>query len=98
MKIKHFIATKTICSQYNIEFSFVDALNKIGLIQIKVIEQNKFIHQDQIGDLEKMIRLHHDLNVNIEGIDIVFNLLDKERELRNELNILKNKLKFYEND
>jgi hypothetical protein len=68
----------------------------MGLIQIEIIEQNQFIHQDQIRDLEKIIRLHNELNVNLEGIDIVFNLLEKERELRNELNTLKNKLRLYE--
>ncbi len=45
-----------------------------------------------------MIRLHHELNVNIEGIDVVFNLLEKEKELREELIALKNRLKLYEND
>ena len=96
MKKKYLISAQILCSQYNIEISFVDALNKMGLIQIEIIEQNQFIHQDQISDLEKIIRLHNELNVNLEGIDIVFNLLEKERELRNELNTLKNKLRFYE--
>ncbi len=96
MNKKHLISAQILCSQYNIEISFVDALNKMGLIQIEIIEQNQFIHQDQISDLEKIIRLHHELNVNLEGIDIVFNLLEKERELRNELNTLKNKLRLYE--
>ena len=76
----------------------MDSLNKIGLIQIEVVDQNQFIHQDQIGNLEKMIRLHNELNVNLEGIDVVFNLLEKERALRNELNTLKNRLRLYEND
>jgi len=98
MNEKPLISTQTLCSYYNIEISFVDALNKMGLIQIEIIEQNQFIHQDQIGDLEKIIRLHNELNVNLEGIDVVFNLLEKERELRNELNVLKNRLKLYEND
>lgn len=92
------IAITTLCSHYEIEFSFIDALNKTGLIQIVLIEQNQFIHQDQIGDLEKMIRMHHELNVNIEGIDVVFNLLKKEKELREELNALKNRLRLYEHD
>jgi hypothetical protein len=96
MNKKHLIPAQILCSQYNIEISFVDALNKMGLIQIEIIEQNQFIHQDQISDLEKIIRLHNELNVNLEGIDIVFNLLEKERELRNELNTLKNKLRLYE--
>lgn len=95
---EHLISTETICTHYSIEISFVDALNKMGLIQIEIIEQKQFIHQDQIGNLEKIIRLHNELNVNLEGIDVVFNLLEKEKELRNELIALKNRLRLYEND
>jgi len=94
----HFISIHTLCTQYNIEISFVDALNNMGLIEIEVIEQNSFIHQDHIGDLEKIIRLYKELNVNLEGIDVVFNLLEKERELRNELISIKNRLRLYESD
>ena len=36
--------------------------------------------------------------MNLEGIDVVFNLLEKERDLRNELIALKNRLRLYEND
>lgn len=98
MNGKQLISTQTLCSHYNIEISFVDALNNMGLIQIEIIEQSQFIHQDQISDLEKIIRLHNELNVNLEGIDVVLNLLEKERELRNELNALKNRLRLYENE
>jgi len=78
MKEQQLISTQILCSQYNIEISFVDTLNKMGLIQIEIIEQNQYIHQDQISDLEKIIRLHNELNVNLEGIDVVFNLLEKK--------------------
>jgi len=98
MKEKNLIPTQILCLHYDIEISFVDALNTMGIIHIEIIEQNQFIHQDQISDLEKVIRLHNELNVNLEGIDIVFNLLEKQQALRNELNSLKNKLRLYEND
>ncbi len=98
MNVKQLIPTQTICSHYNIEISFVDALNKIGLIQIEIINQDQFIHQDHISEFEKIIRLHNELNLNLEGIDVVLNLLEKEKELRNELNALKNRLRLYEND
>jgi hypothetical protein len=98
MKEQHLIPTQTLCTQYNIEISFVDALQTMGLIQIEIIEEKHFIHQDQVSALEKIIRLHNELNVNLEGIDVVFNLLDKERELRNELNALKNRLRLYEDE
>lgn len=95
---KNLIAITTLCTHYEIEFSFIDALQKTGLIQIVIIEQNQFIYEDKISDLEKMIRLHNELHVNMEGIDIVFNLLEKEKELKEELNTLRNRLRIYEND
>ena len=85
-----------LCLLYKIELSFFDALDNIGLIEIEILEQNRFIHQDRISDLEKMIRLHHELNVNLEGIDVVFNLIEKEVNLRKEINSLKNRLRLYE--
>ena len=98
MKEQDLIPTQTICSHYNIEISFVDTLQNMGLIQIEVVEKNQYIHQDQISDLEKIIRLHNELEVNLEGIDVVFNLLQKEKELRSELIMLKNKLRLYEQE
>ncbi len=98
MTEKFLISTQTLCSHYSIEIPFINALDEMGLIKIKIIDQKQFIHQDQISDLEKIIRLHNELKVNLEGIDIVFNLLEKERRLRNELNALKNRLRLYEND
>jgi hypothetical protein len=96
MKQEHLISTETICTHFNIEISFVDTLNHMGLIEIAVIEQHKYIHKDRIADLEKILRLHNELNVNLEGIDVVFNLLQKERALREEVNVLRNRLKLYE--
>ena len=98
MNQKPLISIQVLCSHNNVEISFVDAIHKMGLIEIAIRKENQFIHQDQISDLEKVIRLHNELNVNLEGIDVVFNLLEKKRTLRNELNALKNRLRLYEND
>jgi len=98
MAAQDLILIETLCSHYQIEVTFFSELNKTGLIEIETIEQEQFLHKDQIGDVEKMIRLHHELNVNMEGIDIVLNLLQKMDVLRNELSTVKNRLKLYEND
>lgn len=97
MKTKYLIPKETLCLHYDIEYTFVDALHNIGLIEIEIIEKKQYVHQDQIRDFEKMVRLHHELNVNLEGIDVVFNLLRKEKALRDELLELKNRLNRYEN-
>jgi hypothetical protein len=96
MEKKDYILIKTICIHFKVEVSFIKELNNIGLIEIEQLENDEFIHETKIGDLEKMIRLHHELNVNIEGIDVVFNLLKKEIALKEEVQALHNRLQFYE--
>ncbi|HLW29323.1 MAG TPA: chaperone modulator CbpM [Brumimicrobium sp.] len=90
------ILIKTLCVHYKVEISFLKELNNIGLIEIEELDNDEFIHEEKIGDLEKMIRIHRELDVNIEGIDVVFNLLQKEMQLREEVIELRNRLRFYE--
>lgn len=98
MAIQELIALNKLCTYYQLEISFFDDLESVGLIKIEVYEEQKCIHQDKIGDLEKMIRLHRELNINLEGIDIVFNLIEKELKLQEEINFLKNRLRLYEDE
>ena len=79
-----------------IEMSFFNHLGDIGLIEIITIEQILYVHQDKMQDIEKMIRMHHELEINIEGIDIIFNLLEKIAIQQQELESLRNRLGLYE--
>ena len=90
MNKENFILLTKICTYHNVKMSFFTNLNEMGLIEIITIEQFQYIHQDKIADIEKMIRMHHELNVNLEGIDIVLNLLQKIEDLQNELIAAKN--------
>jgi len=92
MSNENYILINNLCKHYNVEMSFFNSLNEFGLIEIISVEESQYIHHDKIIDIEKMIRIHQELNVNIEGIDVVFNLLNKIEELQNELIITKNRL------
>jgi hypothetical protein len=76
--------------------AFFTHLNELGLIEIKTIEETHYLHPDKINAIEKMIRLHHELDINPEGIDAIFHLLDKLEVLENELMALRNKLRRYD--
>ena len=97
MNIDNFIPINFLCNQYNIEIAFITNLSEYDLIEIITVEQVQYIHQDKINDLEKIIRIHNELGINIEGIDVVFNMLTKIHELENELTLVKTRLKLYEN-
>lgn len=96
MNLEEFIALSNLCEYHEVEMSFFADLNKIGLIEIRQIDTRDYLHRDTISDIEKMIRMHRELNVNAEGIDIVFNLLKRVEDLQQELNVVKNRLLIYE--
>jgi chaperone modulatory protein CbpM len=98
MEQKEFIPIVQLCEHYSVAISFFNELHEEGLISITTLEQTSYLHQDKISDVEKMIRIHQELNINTEGIDAVFNLLQKIDSLQNELNKLHNRLRLYEND
>ncbi len=98
MENDEMIRVELICTNYNIEPSFIDSLLEFGLIEIMTIEDHRFLEMKKISDLEKMIHLHYDLEINMEGIDTIYHLLDRVCQLQEELNSLRNRLRFYENN
>ena len=96
MNLENLIPIPELCSHYEVEMSFFLNLNEMGLLEIKTLETTSYIDSDSIFEIEKMIHIHQDLNVNIEGIDVVVNLLQKMENLQNELISVKNTLRLYE--
>ena len=92
MKNEDLIPVDEFCALYEIEFAFIDALAEHGLVEIILVEEARYLYQEHIGRIEKMIRLHHDLDINPEGIDAIFQLLERIDYLQTELNALKNTL------
>lgn len=90
------ISANDFCTHYNIEFSFITTLNDYGLIEIMVVDDNRFIHTTDIEKLERIIRLHYDLDINIEGIEAITHLLNRLEHMQQELTMLKNRLGLYE--
>lgn len=92
------IPQEACCTQYNIAVSFIQQLNEYGLIDIVTVEEKAFLHSGQLNDLEKFIRLHYDLDINMEGIDAIAHLLTKLRSLQGEITNLKARLQVFSID
>ena len=96
MKTDNLILLKTVSSHYEVELSFFNHLQDLGLIEIEIIEQLPYIHSDQMHNLERIIRMHNELDVNFEGIDVILNLLQKIEYLQKDLIASQNRLRLYE--
>ena len=96
MKEDELIPTIEFCEIYQIELSFINSLAEYGLVEISTIQQKKFIHRDAIEDLEKFIRLHYDLDINMEGIDAIRHILQRMKDMQEELIALRSRLRLQE--
>jgi hypothetical protein len=79
-----------------VELSFLEALQQHGLIEITVIEEGPCIHEESLPILEKMVRMHYDLDINIEGIETITHMLTQIQLMQEKINLLQNKLSLYE--
>ncbi len=96
MQEQQYIAADIFCVHHNIEFSFIESLHQHGLIEIKTVEQRATIPAEQLPVLEKMIHLHFDMDINVEGIETIQHLLQRVEEMQSQIQSLKNRLGLYE--
>ena len=97
MEIENLVSLHQFCEFHEIENTLVLALNEHDLIEIFIVDGESYIHTDSIHLLEKIIRLHHDLSINFEGIDVIVQLIDKINSLQEELIEMKKRLEGIEN-
>ncbi|MBS1738876.1 MAG: chaperone modulator CbpM [Bacteroidetes bacterium] len=91
METNDLIPAEDFCHYYNVETSFINSLEHSGLIKITSIEHTQFLPLYEIRKLEKIIRLHYDLDINVEGIETIFHLLEKIETMQEEIRVLSNK-------
>ncbi|MGY4385686.1 chaperone modulatory protein CbpM [Pedobacter sp. UYP24] len=90
------ISIQEYCGNYEIEPSFIVALEDCGIITLTIIETSKYIHVDQIKELDTYKHLHYDLEINIEGIDAIRHLLQKVIDMQQRIEQLNNRLYIHE--
>jgi hypothetical protein len=96
MNKAHLIPANEFCSSHKIEISFIESLHEAGLIEVTTIAETEYIKGDQLTELEKIVHLYYELDINLEGIDTVFHLLQRINNMQEEITLLKNKLRLYE--
>ena len=98
MKKKNLIAVNAFCTFHQVEFSFISSLQQSGLIEVTTIEGTEFIDAGQLSHLEKIMRLHYDLDINFEGIETITHLLQRIQTMQEKITSLRNRLHLYESN
>lgn len=80
---------------YQVKETFIDSLSELGLIRIYSLEDDKFIEYEDISILEQFVRWHNDMDINPEGIEALYYMLERVKVMQTELEQLRNELRFY---
>ena len=92
MKKYTYIALHKICLHHKIEESFLYDLEENDLIRLYRRHGQVELHYKDLPKLEKVLRLHRELDINLEGIHSVFHLLNKMEDLQEEVWLLRRRL------
>lgn len=95
MKKTNLISVQQFCTHYKVPVTFINELHNYELIEIIVTNSEKYLKIRQLNEVEKMMRLHYELDINLEGLDVISNLLNQLKALQEENRTLKNKIRFY---
>lgn len=96
MEMQEFIPIDIFCREHGVEITVINALQEYGLIEIAKIEEAEYIQLSQMADAEKLVRLYGELEINLEGIDVIIHLLQRIKNMQAEIQLLRNRLGLYE--
>ena len=71
------ISREDVLKHYNIEVHFLDSLEEFGLLKTVEEDHVKYIYYEELPNLERYANWHYDLEVNLPGLEIIQNLLNK---------------------
>ena len=86
------IIINDFCDRCHVDPSFIMELEEDGLIEVRVIDEERYLPTSQLAELERYTHLYYDLSINIAGIDAIHHMLEL---LQQEVRSLRNELGFY---
>ena len=98
MPTTHLIAANEFCIYHNVDLSFIYSLQQSGLIEVTVVEEKMFVEESELPQLEKMVRLYHEMDINLEGIETITYLLQRMQAMQRQISVLETKLNICENE
>ncbi len=94
--MEEFILLSDFCTSHGISHTFIYELNDNGLIKIIQRREHHYLPVEELPKAEKMLRLHTDLQINMEGVAVIAQLLDRMDEMQAKMDRLQNRLNLYE--
>lgn len=86
------ISREELVKIYNIEITFFDELVSSGLLNIQTENEIRYLMYEDLPNFERFANWHYDLEINLPGLEVIHDMLQKMNDLRQINRELMNKL------
>lgn len=90
--MKKYIRIQEFCQGHNLSETFVFELHDLGVIQIRQVDDLTVFPARDLNRLERLVRLHRDLELNPQGLHAVEHVLNQLESARREIRELRSLL------
>jgi len=78
------ISREELVKIYNIEIRFFDELEEYGLLKTETENNIKYLLYEELPSFERFANWHYDLEVNLPGLEIIHEMIQKIEKLQAE--------------
>ncbi|MDR2237967.1 MAG: chaperone modulator CbpM [Chryseobacterium sp.] len=86
------ISREELVKIYNIEITFFNELVDYGLLNVQTENDILYLMYDDLPDLERFANWHYDLEINLPGLEVIHDMLNKMKDLKQRNRELLHKL------
>lgn len=86
------ISREELVKIYNIEITFFDELVSSGLLNIQTENEIRYLMYEDLPNFERFANWHYDLEINLPGLEVIHEMLQKMNDLRQRNRELMTKL------
>lgn len=93
MEDYNLVPAQDVCVSHKVTVETVQMLSDYGLIEVVQLKQTVYIPENQLKRLEQILVFNKELDINLEGIETIFELLERIEKMQSHIIQLENKLK-----
>lgn len=93
MSTIHYISVKHFCTFHEVERDIVFEVAEYGLIDLDKRPDDYYLPEPSVTMLERILRLRHDLGLNMPGVETVMHMRERIVELQREIEALRREVR-----
>lgn len=96
MEQENFVSVHDFCTHHHLELSFIQTLEANGVLEITTYNEVQYLPLERLEQVEQFARLHRELDIHPEDLDVVYDLLERMKRLQEQLRQMQQQIDFYE--